>query len=122
MSDPMSTPNHGGRTNPAADITATILLLVVHAFLVAATLALLSLLVMVTDACGAQRCGGQTWIDRAMVLGLGGGGAIFIATLVIAVLRLGRHQLAFFVPAIGCVAQLALAIGAAAMESMAGPV
>jgi hypothetical protein len=29
---------------------------------------------------------------------------------------------AFFVPTIGCVAQLALAVGAAAMEWMAGPV
>ena len=39
-----------------------------------------------------------------------------------AVIRLVRHKAAFFVPVIGCVAQVALAIGAAAMESTAGPV
>ncbi len=40
----------------------------------------------------------------------------------IAAIRLVRHKVAFFVPVIGCVAQVALAIGAAAMESRAGPV
>ena len=105
----------------AADVTATVVLLLVHAFLVGATVALLGLLVMVTDSCGYQRCGDPAWIDRAMVSGLGGG-AVFIATVVIAVIRLVRHKAAFFVPLIGCVAQVGLAIGAAVMESMAGPV
>ncbi len=118
----MSTYDQGRQTGRAVDVTATILLLLVHAFLVGATGALLSLLVMVTDPCGSRRCGDPAWIDRAMVSGLGGGGAIFIAALVIAVIRLVRHNVAFFVPVIGCVAQVALAIGAAAMESMAGPV
>ena len=57
-----------------------------------------------------------------MWLGLGAGAAIFIADLVVAVARLARHRMAFLVPAIGCAAQLALAIGAAAVESLAGPV
>ena len=111
-----------GQTGRPVDITATVLLLLAHAFLVGATVALLGLLVMVTDPCGYQRCGDPGWIDRAMVSGLGGGGVIFIATVVTAVIRLVRHKVAFFVPVIGCVAQVALAIGAAAMESMAGPV
>ncbi len=111
--------SRGTRT---ADIAVTIVLLMVHAFLWGATVALLGLLVMVTDSCGYQRCGDPAWIDRAMWLGLGAGAAIFIADLVIAVWRLARRRVAFFVPVIGCAAQLALAIGAAAMESLAGPV
>lgn len=113
------------RPNPrsrAGDITGTVLLLVAHALLIMVTLALLGLLVMVTDPCGVQRCGDPAWIDRALWLGLGGGAAVFIATVVIAVLRVARQKVAFFVPLIGCGAQVALAIGAAAMESMAGPV
>jgi sterol desaturase/sphingolipid hydroxylase (fatty acid hydroxylase superfamily) len=110
------------RGNRSADIAVTIVLLIVHAFLWGATVALLGLLVMVTDSCGYQRCGDPAWIDRAMWLGLGAGAAIFIADLVAAVSRLALHRVAFFVPVIGCAAQLGLAIGAAAMESLAGPV
>jgi hypothetical protein len=55
-----------------------------------------------------------------MWLGLGAGAAI--SDLVVAVSRLALHRMAFFVPIIGCAAQLGLAIGAAAMESLAGPV
>ncbi len=115
----MPDPSQGNRT---ADIAVSIVLLVVHAFLLAATVALLGLLVMVTDSCGSQRCGDQAWIDRAMWLGLGAGAAAGIADLVVTVYRLARRKVAFFVPIIGCAAQLALAVGAAAMESMAGPV
>jgi hypothetical protein len=112
--------SRGGRT---ADVVGTIVLLVVYGFLWAATAALLGLFVMVTDPCGgSQRCGDPAWIDRAMWLGLGAGGAVFVVTLVLAVTRLARHRLAFVVPLIGCVAQVALGVGAAAMEWQAGPV
>jgi hypothetical protein len=40
--------------NLAVDRTATIVLLAVHAFLVAVTIGVLSLLVMGTDPCGSQ--------------------------------------------------------------------
>jgi hypothetical protein len=118
----MSTSGEGSQTARPVDVTATVLLLLAHAFLLGATVVLLGLLVMVTDPCGSRRCGDPVWIDRAMVSGLGGGGAIFIATVVFAVIRLVRHKVAFFVPVIGCAVQVALAIGAAAIESMAGPV
>jgi hypothetical protein len=108
-----------GRT---ADIAATIVLLIVHGFLVAATYALLGLFVMVTDPCGSQRCGDPAWIDRAMWLGLGAGAAVWIVDLVFAVRRLARHKTAFFVPLVGCAAQLALGAGAAGLEMLAGPV
>ncbi len=108
--------------NLAVDRTATLVLLAVHAFLVAVTIGLLSLLVMGTDPCGYQKCGDQAWIDRAMFLGLGGGAVVFVTTLIIAIRRLARRRTAFFVPLLGCLAQVALAVGAAAMETLAGPV
>jgi hypothetical protein len=112
---------HGQRSQ-AADIAATIVLLMVHAFLFGATIVLLSLLVMGTDPCGSVKCGDPAWIDRAMTLGIWAGGAVAITDLVVAVYRLVRGKVAFFIPIIGCVAQVALGIGAAVMESQAGPV
>jgi hypothetical protein len=108
------------RTRPA-DITATLVLLTVHGFLFAATVALLGLLVMGTDACGAVKCGDPAWIDRGMKLGIWAGAAILIVDFAVAVYLLMQRKMAFFVPTIGCVAQVGLAIGAAAMESLAGP-
>ncbi|OBB84517.1 DUF6264 family protein [Mycobacterium sp. 852002-30065_SCH5024008] len=108
--------------NLAVDRTATIALLAVHAFLVAVTIGVLSLFVMGTDPCGSQKCGDPAWIDRAMFLGLGGGAVVFVIALVVAIRRLTRRRTAFFVPLLGCLAQVALAVGAAAMETLAGPV
>ena len=112
-------PQSNGRT---ADIVATIALLIVHGFLWAATGALLGLLVMVTDPCDYQRCGDPAWIDRAMWVGLGAGVAVGIVDLVFAIRRLVQRKTAFFVPLIGCAAQLALGAGAAGLEMLAGPV
>ncbi len=109
------------RSQPA-NIAATIVLLIVHLFLLGATVALLGLLVMGTDACGAVKCGDPAWMDRAMKVGIWAGAAIFVADIVVAVYLLVRRKMAFFVPIIGCVAQVGLAIAAAAMESLAGPV
>ena len=50
-----------------------------------------------------------------------GGAAILIADFAIAGYLLMRRKVAFFVPIIGCVAQVGPAFGAAAMESLAGP-
>jgi hypothetical protein len=111
--------SQGRRT---ADIAVTILLLVVHGVLAVTTVGLLGLLVMGTDSCAYQNCGDPAWLDRAMWLGILGGGAVGVADLLISAYRLSRQKLAFFVPVIGCLAQVGLAIGAAAMESLAGPV
>jgi hypothetical protein len=109
------------RSRPG-DIAATLVLLAVHGFLFAATVALLGLLVMGADACGAVKCGDPAWVDRAMMLGIWAGAAVLIADVVVAGYLLMRHKVAFFVPIVGCVAQVGLTIGAAAMESLAGPV
>ncbi len=103
------------------DVAATVVLLVVHAFLFGTTVVLLSLLVMATDPCGSVPCGDPAWIDRGMSLGIFAGGAVGVADLLVAGYRVARRKVAFFVPVIGCVAQLALGIGATAMEWRAGP-
>ena len=105
-----------------ANIAATLVLLIVHGFLFTATIGLLGLLVMSTDPCGPVKCGDPAWIDRAMMLGIWAGAAVLVADFVVSVYLLIRRKMAFYVPIIGCVAQVGLAIGAAAMESLAGPV
>jgi hypothetical protein len=105
-----------------ANVAATLVLLLVHGFLLAATVVLLGLGVMGTDACGSVKCGDPAWIDRAMMLGVWGGAAVLVADVAVAVFLLVRRRTAFFVPIIGCLAQVALAVGAAAMEWQAGPV
>jgi hypothetical protein len=110
----------GGRQ--LADVLATVVLLVVHFLLFGGTITVLGLLVMGTDPCGSQKCGDPAWLDRAMNLGLWAGGAILFADVVLTLIRLVRKRVAWFVPLIGCIAQLILALGAAAMELQAGPV
>jgi hypothetical protein len=44
------------------------------------------------------------------------------ADVLVTLIRLVGQRVAWVVPLIGCIAQLALAFGAAAMESLAGPV
>lgn len=98
------------------------MLLVVHGGLFAATYVLLGLLVMSTDPCGYQKCGDPAWIDRAMNLNIWAGAALLVIDIAVAVVLLVRRKRAFFVPIIGCLAQVALAVAAAAMELRAGPV
>jgi hypothetical protein len=106
-----------------ADIVATLVLLVIHGGLYAASFAVLGLLVMTTDPCGYQKCGDPAWIDRAMDLGTWGGAALLVVDIVAAVYFLVRQKRrAFVIPLIGCVAQVALAVAAVAIELQAGPV
>jgi hypothetical protein len=110
------------RNSQLTDVVATIVLLTVHFLFFGATITMLGLLVMTTDPCADQKCGDPAWLNRAINLGLWAGGAILLADAVVSLIRLVRQRVAWFVPVIGCVTQLALAFGAAAMESMAGPV
>jgi hypothetical protein len=118
----MSTDHCRGQRGRPADIAATLVLLIVHGALFGATIVLLGLLVMGTDPCGSVKCGDPAWIDRAMRLGIWGGTAILTVDFVFAIYLLVRQKVAFFVPIVGCVVQVALGIGAAVMESLAGPV
>ncbi len=77
---------------------------------------------MTTDSCGYQKCGDSAWLDRAMYLALWAGGAFLFVDVLVTVIRLVRQRVAWVVPLIGCIAQLAVALGAAAIKSQAGPV
>jgi hypothetical protein len=105
-----------------ADVLGTIVLLIAHFLFFTATFAVLGLLVMGTDSCGYQKCGDPAWLDRAMNLALWAGGAFLVVDVLVTVVRLVRQRVAWVVPLIGCIAQLAVALGAAAMELQAGPV
>ncbi|AGL35666.1 MULTISPECIES: DUF6264 family protein [Mycobacterium avium complex (MAC)] len=123
IDDPTTSPRTGDvATTNTADLVATLVLLVVHGGLFAATYVLLGLLVMSTDPCGYQKCGDPAWIDRAMNLNIWAGAALLVIDIAVAVVLLVRRKRAFFVPIIGCLAQVALAVAAAAMELRAGPV
>lgn len=98
------------------------MLLVVHGGLFAATYVLLGLLVMSTDPCGYQKCGDPAWIDRAMNLNIWAGAAPAGHRHRGRGGLAGAPQAGVFVPIIGCLAQVALAVAAAAMELRAGPV
>ncbi|ATO63829.1 hypothetical protein BB736_018340 [Mycobacterium avium subsp. hominissuis] len=123
IDDPTTSPRTGDvATTNTADLVATLVLLVVHGGLFEATYVLLGLLVMSTDPCGYQKCGDPAWIDRAMNLNIWAGAALLVIDIAVAVVLLVRRKRAFFVPIIGCLAQVALAVAAAAMELRAGPV
>ncbi|HEY9305317.1 MAG TPA: DUF6264 family protein [Mycobacterium sp.] len=105
-----------------ADVNVTIVLLVAHFIFFTATFTVLGLMVMTTDSCGYQKCGDPVWLDRAMHLALWAGGAFLFLDVLVTVIRLVRQRVAWVVPLIGCIAQLAVALGAAAMEMQAGPI
>jgi hypothetical protein len=118
-----SAQNTGRRSGrQLADVIGTIVLLVAHFLLFGATTMVLGLLVMITDPCAYRKCGDPAWLDRAMNLNLWVGGALLFVDVLVTVIRLVRRRVAWVVPLICCVAQLAIGVGAAAMEWMAGPV
>jgi hypothetical protein len=105
-----------------ANVLGTIALLVAHFVFFTATFVGLGLMVMTTDSCESQKCGDPAWLDRATYLALWAGGAFLFLDVLVTVIRLARQQVAWFVPLLGCVAQLAVTLGAAAMALQAGPV
>jgi Family of unknown function (DUF6264) len=105
-----------------ADVLATVVLMIAHFALYGATFVVLGLLVMGTDSCGYQKCGDSAWLDRAMHLASWAGGVLLFADVALTLFQLVRKRVAWVVPLIGCIAQLALAFGAGYMESLAGPV
>jgi hypothetical protein len=57
-----------------------------------------------------------------MYLALSAGGAFLFVDVLVTVIRLVRERVAWVVPLLGCIAQLAVALAAAAMALQAGPV
>lgn len=105
-----------------ANVLSTIALLVAHFVLFTATFVGLGFMVMITDSCGSRKCGDPAWLDRAMYLALWVGGAFLFLDVLVTVIRLVHRRVAWVVPLLGCVAQLAVALGAVVMELQAGPV
>ncbi|WP_231980660.1 MULTISPECIES: hypothetical protein [unclassified Mycobacterium] len=114
--------NRGDQGGGPAGLAATLILLVLHGCLFAATFGLLGLLVMTTDPCGSVRCGDPAWVGRAMTLATWGGGAVLLLDAAVSVYLLAHRRRAFFVPIIGCVVHAGLVAAAVAMELQAGPV
>jgi Family of unknown function (DUF6264) len=119
---PVSAPPEHNAGRRVADVVGTAVLVIAHLVLYSASFAMLGLMVMGTDACAYQRCGDQAWLNRALLLAGWGGGAILALTAAATLYRLVRNRLAWFVPLIGCVAQVVLALACAAMEMQAGPI
>jgi len=105
-----------------ANVLGPIALLVAHFVFFTATVVGLGIMAMITDSCGARKCGDPAWLDRANYLALWAGGAFLVLDVVVTVIRLVRHRVAWAAPLLGCVAQLAVALGAVAMAFQAGPV
>jgi hypothetical protein len=105
-----------------ADVLGAIALLIAHLVFFTATFIGIGLMAMITDSCGSRKCGDPAWLDRALHLAIWAGGAILLLDVLITVIRLVRQRGAWVVPLLGCVAQLAVALGAAAMALQAGPV
>ncbi len=111
---------YGGRR--IADYLATTVLAFGHLVLYAASFTWLGLMVMSTDACAYQNCGDEAWLWRAIHLNGWGGAALVAIDFAVMLWRLVRNRAAWFVPLLGCVAQLALALGCVALEMKAGPI
>jgi hypothetical protein len=124
--DPSMEPAPAPQTGPGgcriADYAATAMLAIGHFVLYFASFTWVGLMVMSTDACAYQKCGDQAWLSRAMHLAGWGGAALLAIDFVVTCWRLVRHRIAWFVPLLGCVAQLALVLGCTALELKAGPI
>jgi hypothetical protein len=117
---PQTVSAHSGRR--IADYLATAVLAIGHFGLYAASFMWLGLMVMGTDACAYQKCGDEAWLWRAIHLNGWGGAALLAVDFALTCWRLVLNRIAWFVPLLGCIAQLALALGCVALETRAGPI
>jgi hypothetical protein len=111
--------NRNRESRRRADVTTTILLLIVHAVMAGGT-ALAPFGAIDNDACAYLHCSDQAWFSQAFGVAVLASGLLFVADLAVALLRLRRRKLAFVVPIIGCVAQVALALATYTMIDEAG--
>ena len=122
LDSPSPQTGHGTSRRQVRDALVSVVLVTIHFVLYGGTFTFLGLMVMGTDTCAYQKCGDQAWLWRAMNLAGWAGGAILLADAAMTLTQLIRGRVAWFVPLIGCTAQLALAFAAVAMEMQAGPV
>jgi hypothetical protein len=113
--------NTSGTRRRVVDVVAAFVLVFGQLVLYCGSFMALGLMVMGTDSCAYEACGDQAWLNRAMHFAGWGGAGLLVVTVIITLLQIVRHRVAWFVPAIGCVAQLGLGFACAAMEMQAGP-
>ncbi|AQT82315.1 hypothetical protein B1R94_28325 [Mycolicibacterium litorale] len=110
------------RRSNRADVIATVVLLCAHAGFALYTVITSFFLVMATDACAYQTCGDERWVTRAIYLAIGGGALTVLLDAVLAVVLLAKQRLAFYVPLLGCAAQIAVSWAVLHMAALAGPI
>jgi Family of unknown function (DUF6264) len=101
--------NRNRESRRRVDITTTILLLIVHAVMAGGT-ALAPFGAINNDACTYLHCADQAWFSQAVGVAVLASGLLFASDPAVVLLRISRGKLAFVVPIIGCVAQVALAL------------
>lgn len=110
------------RRSIPADVIVAIPLLVVHVGLALLMALVAPALAMGTDACAYQACGDEKWVVRAVYLTWAGGALAVIIDIAVTSLLLGKHRIAFWVPIVGCLLQLALGQAVLHMASLSGPI
>jgi hypothetical protein len=102
-----------------ADIATAIMLLIVHGVLAFGTASALFDAVD-NEACAYLQCADQAWFSQAFGVAVLTSGLIFVADLAVVVLQIRRRRLAFVVPIVGCIAQIALGFATYTMIRQAG--
>ena len=113
--------NNAAPRRQVTDALFACLLVFVQLALYCASFMFLGLMVMSTDSCAYEACGDQAWLNRAMYLAVWGGAALLLVAGAPTLFRIVRHRVAWFIRAIGCIAQIGLAIACWTMEMQAGP-
>jgi hypothetical protein len=103
-----------------ADVLGAVALLIFHGVLFTATFLALGYLSITRHPCYNGNCGGGRWVERGLLLGVWGGGAILLADATVTVFRLVRNRVAWPIPLSACIAQLVLGLIAASMQLLAG--
>jgi hypothetical protein len=120
--DALPVPRSGAAPNrQVVDAVVAFLLVCAQLVLFCATFTFLALMVMGTDSCAYQACGDPAWINRALYVAGFAGAALLVVAAAGTLHRIVRNRVAWFVPLLGCAAQIALGFACAAMEMQAGP-
>jgi hypothetical protein len=114
--------NDEPRPPRTADLVTTGILLCLHAGIAAIVIVSSFFLVMTTDACAYQQCGDERWVTRAIYVALGGGVLTVLLDVLLAVVLLMKHRIAFYVPVIGCAVQIGIGLLVLHLASLAGPI
>ncbi|WP_045377123.1 DUF6264 family protein [Mycobacterium kyorinense] len=109
------------KTARAIDTLLTVVLILVQGGIGALTFVSLIVLPMSIDECGYQPCGDEQWITRAWWAGIISG-VVGISFAIGGMVLLARRKVSFWMPLLGCIAQVSLIATAWFMASKAGPI